>query len=74
MVKVIYSRTACPAVPRLSPITPTVRREPFDDPAWLFDLKLDGFRGMADTINYRMVSKNGKRLQWFVPLLDNLPS
>jgi hypothetical protein len=28
----------------LIPIIPIVRREPFDDPAWLFDLKLDGFR------------------------------
>jgi hypothetical protein len=25
--------------------------EPFDNPAWLFDLKLDGFRGIADTID-----------------------
>jgi hypothetical protein len=35
----------------LTPIIPTIRREPFDDPAWLFDLKLDGFRGIADTID-----------------------
>jgi hypothetical protein len=32
----------------MDPIIPTIRREPFDDPAWLFDLKLDGFRGIAD--------------------------
>jgi heme-degrading monooxygenase HmoA len=32
-----------------TPIIPIIRREPFDDPAWLFDLKLDGFRGIADT-------------------------
>jgi hypothetical protein len=27
---------------RLMPIIPAIRREPFDDPAWLFDLKLEG--------------------------------
>src|SRR5262249_50839793 len=32
-------------MPGFLPITPAVRREPFDDPAWLSDLKLDGFRG-----------------------------
>jgi ATP-dependent DNA ligase len=34
----------------MNPIIPTIRREPFDNPAWLFELKLDGFRGIADTI------------------------
>lgn len=42
--------------------------------AWAFELKLDGFRGMADTLNSRMLSKNGKRLKRFEPLLDSLPS
>jgi hypothetical protein len=45
----------------LAPIIPAVRRDAFDDPAWLFDLKLDGFRGIADTIAGRMLSKNGNR-------------
>jgi hypothetical protein len=31
-------------------IIPIKRKEPFDDPAYLFELKLDGFRGLADTI------------------------
>jgi hypothetical protein len=39
-----------------TPIIPIIRREPFDDPAWLFDLKLDGFRGIADTVERRMLS------------------
>jgi hypothetical protein len=34
----------------LTPIIPVVRREPFDHAAWLFVLKLDGFRGIADRI------------------------
>ncbi len=35
----------------------TIRRDRFDDPAWLFNLKLDGFRGLADTIGGWMRSK-----------------
>jgi ATP-dependent DNA ligase len=35
----------------MTPIIPVIRREPFDDPAWLFEFKLDGFRGLADTVN-----------------------
>ena len=50
-----------------------MRREPFDDPAWLFDLKLDGFRGLADTITGRMLSKNGNRLKRFEALVGTLP-
>jgi len=57
----------------LSPIIPAVRRDPFDDPAWLFDLKLDGFRGVADTIAGRVLSKRGSRLKRFESLLDQLP-
>jgi bifunctional non-homologous end joining protein LigD len=56
------------------PIIPIKRPEPFDDDAWLFELKLDGFRGIADTINGRMLSKNGNQLKRFKPLIDPLPS
>ncbi len=56
------------------PIIPTIRRDAFDDPAWLFDLKLDGFRGLADTIAGRMLSKNGNRLKRYESLLDTLPA
>jgi ATP-dependent DNA ligase len=42
----------------IAPIIPVVRQEPFDDPAWLFELKLDGFRGLTDTVQGRMLSKN----------------
>jgi bifunctional non-homologous end joining protein LigD len=55
-------------------IIPTKRSEPFDDPAYLFDLKLDGFRGLADAIQRRMLSKNGNRLKRFEPLLDAVPA
>jgi hypothetical protein len=58
----------------VSPIIPVVRRDAFDDPAWLFDLKIDGFRGLADTIAGRMLSKNGNQLKRFEPLLETLPT
>src|SRR5262249_46937010 len=35
---------------------------------------LDGFRGLADTIAGRMLSKNGNRLKRFEALLDALPA
>jgi hypothetical protein len=58
----------------LAPIIPAARRDAFDDPAWLFDLKLDGFRGLADTIAGRILSKNGNQLKRFEPLLETLPT
>ncbi len=55
---------ASPDFPTMKPIIP-IRKEPFDDPAYLFELKLDGFRGIADKIQGRMLSKNGNRLRRF---------
>jgi bifunctional non-homologous end joining protein LigD len=57
----------------MDPVIPIVRKEPFDDPAWLFELKYDGFRGIADTIRGRMLSKNKNRLRRFERLLETLP-
>ena len=34
------------ALPLVEPILLTRRREPFDDPAWLFEPKYDGYRGL----------------------------
>jgi len=56
----------------MQPIIPIIRQEPFDDSAWLFELKLDGFRGIANTVRGRMLSKNGHRLRRFEPLLDRI--
>jgi len=58
----------------MQPIVPIRRKEPFDGDGWLFELKLDGFRGLADTIRGRMLSKNGNRLRRFERLLDALPA
>ncbi len=37
------------------------RRDPFDDPAWFYELKLDGFRALAhvDRGRCRLISRNG---------------
>jgi bifunctional non-homologous end joining protein LigD len=58
---------------KLSPIIPFRGPEPLDDPAWAREIKLDGFRGLADTINGRMLSKNLNPLKRFQHLLDALP-
>ncbi len=58
---------------KLAPIVPTRRQDPFEDPEWGCDLKLDGFRGLADTINGRLLSKNLNRLKRYARLLDALP-
>src|SRR6266536_739179 len=55
------------------PIIPVRSNDPWDDVNWVWELKLDGFRGIADTINGRMLSKNGNRLKRFRHLLDVLP-
>src|SRR5215831_13940977 len=34
-------------LPRIQPIAPTWRKEPFDDSAWLFDMKYDGYRALC---------------------------
>jgi hypothetical protein len=33
-------------LPRVQPIIPSSRKEPFDHPDWLFELKYDGFRAL----------------------------
>src|SRR6266567_5242291 len=57
----------------MKPIIPVVRKDPFDDPAFLFEIKLDGFRALADTITGRFISKNGNTLKRFASVLDTLP-
>ena len=54
-----------PAAMNLAPIVPIRRSDPFDDPAWLFELKYDGFRALADTVNGRLLSKNLNRMRRF---------
>jgi len=48
-------------LPRVQPIAPTWRKEPFDDPDWLFEFKYDGFRALCylEQRRNRLISRNG---------------
>ena len=59
--------------PQFSPIIPIHRPDPIDDPGWAAELKLDGFRGLADTFHGRMLSKNLYPLNRFYHLTTRLP-
>ena len=60
--------------PRAQPIIPTRRKEPFDDPEWLFDFKYDGFRGLCyvEQGRCRVISRNGNKLSRFDALADQV--
>jgi bifunctional non-homologous end joining protein LigD len=55
------------ALPQIEPIIPTLRKEPFDDPDWLFDIKYDGFRALCylERGCCRLVSRNGNDFRRF---------
>jgi len=58
----------------LAPIIPIRRNDlPPENDGWAWELKLDGFRGIANTINGRMLSKTLNPLKRFQHLLDALP-
>src|SRR3954465_10223508 len=63
------TRTA-PALPRITPIVPTGRPQPFSNPAWLFEPKYDGFRGMVYLTrkSCSIYSKRGNRFSRFEEL------
>jgi bifunctional non-homologous end joining protein LigD len=55
------------ALPQIEPIIPTLGKEPFDDPDWLFDIKYDGFRALCylERGCCRLVSRNGNDFRRF---------
>jgi ATP-dependent DNA ligase len=57
-------------LPRVQPIIATRRKEPFDDPDWLFDFKYDGFRALCyiEQGRCRFISRNGNVLSRFEAL------
>jgi len=61
-------------LPRVQPIIPTRRKEPFDDPDWLFEFKYDGFRGLwyFDRGRARLISRNGNPMARFDRLADQV--
>jgi bifunctional non-homologous end joining protein LigD len=60
------------ALPRVQPIRPTRRKEPFDNPDWLFDVKYDGFRAVCyiEQGRGRFISRNGNAMSGFDALGD----
>lgn len=57
-------------LPRVQPIAPILRKEPFNDPNWLFDFKYDGFRALCylQEGRCRLISRNGNLMRRFVGL------
>src|SRR5690348_14133609 len=53
------------AIPRITPLVLKRRKEPFDNPDWLFDLKYDGFRALLeiDGTGARLISRNRNRFK-----------
>jgi bifunctional non-homologous end joining protein LigD len=61
-------------LPQIQPIIPSARKEPFDDPDWLFELKYDGFRGLCylEHGRNRFISRNGNTLSRFDALGEKM--
>jgi hypothetical protein len=58
-------------LPHVHPIIPIARKEPFDDPDWLFEMKYDGFRALCYIergSGCRFISRRGNTLTRFDPL------
>src|ERR1700739_4302581 len=60
------------ALPRVQPIRPTWRKDPFDHADWLFDMKADGFRGLCYLERGRncLISRNWNTFDQFAHLAD----
>jgi bifunctional non-homologous end joining protein LigD len=61
-------------LPRVLPIIPIGRPEPFDDPDWLFEFKYDSFRALCyiEQGRHRFVSRNGNIMRRFVELCEQV--
>jgi bifunctional non-homologous end joining protein LigD len=61
-------------LPRVEPIVPTIRPVPFNDAAWLFEPKYDGFRGLVYLTRKEcsIYSKRGHRFSRFEDLRDRI--
>ena len=61
-------------LPRVQPIAPIRRPEPFDHPEWVFDVKYDGFRGLCylEQRRCRMISRNGNPMIRFASLGEQI--
>ncbi|HUR95476.1 MAG TPA: hypothetical protein VMY76_12875 [Gemmatimonadales bacterium] len=62
-----WIRRTTPPLPAVEPIVPVPCEDPFDDPAWLFEPKYDGFRGVLHIARREcwFTSKRGNVLTQF---------
>jgi len=60
--------------PRVQPIAPTWRKEPFEDPDWLFEFKYDGYRALCyiEPRRNRLISRNNNIMTRFDALADQV--
>jgi bifunctional non-homologous end joining protein LigD len=58
------------ALPKIAPLVLKSRRDAFDNPDWLFELKYDGFRALLeiDAQGARLLSRNRNRFRHLDPL------
>jgi bifunctional non-homologous end joining protein LigD len=63
-------------LPRVQPLAPIASKVPFDDPAWQFEIKYDGFRALCylERRRNRFISRNGNILSRFDALADQTAS
>lgn len=56
------------------PMLPTLIKEPFDHPDWIFEIKWDGYRVMTQIQNGKicMMSKNGREFTRFSQICNSL--
>jgi bifunctional non-homologous end joining protein LigD len=61
-------------LPAIRPIVPTIRPQAFNNAAWLFEPKYDGFRGMLylTRSGCTLYSKRGNRMTRFQDMADQL--
>jgi bifunctional non-homologous end joining protein LigD len=61
-------------LPKISPVTLKRLAEPFDDPDWVFELKHDGFRGLAyiEAGECKLISRNANVFRCFPQLCESL--
>jgi bifunctional non-homologous end joining protein LigD len=75
VVKELEGASARPMPHAIHPMLATATDKPFDDPAWLFEIKWDGYRAVAFIKDgkVRLVSRNQNDLTAQYPELHNLP-
>ena len=75
VVKTLTGAIEKPMPTKIRPMLATPVEEPFDNPAWLFEIKWDGYRaiGFIEDNRVRLVSRNHNDLTGQFPELRDLP-